>query len=158
MGEHNLNRLIAHILPLSLSNDFAVACTEWQLDHIEILDDMDNCPCGQEIKERCYIHNRMTGRYTYVGNVCINRFMGIDTGTLLQGYKRIKNDPDANANLAIIEYAWERGYLTSIREYDFLKDTVRKRKLSPKQAKWKRDANLRIIQCVERQARQPKAK
>ncbi|ABE43491.1 hypothetical protein Bpro_1547 [Polaromonas sp. JS666] len=36
--------------------------------------------CGQEIKEHCYIRNSATGHNTYVRNVCIRRFLKIDTG------------------------------------------------------------------------------
>ena len=66
---------------------------------VEITKEFDHCPCGQKIKEHCYITNRITGESTYVGNVCINRFIGIDTGNLFDGLKRIAKDPSANANL-----------------------------------------------------------
>jgi hypothetical protein len=60
MDSHNFERLKAHILPLSVSQVFDVARTEWVLEAIEISDEFDNCPCGQEIKEHCYIRNRLT--------------------------------------------------------------------------------------------------
>lgn len=62
MDSHNFERLKAHILPLSLSQDFDVARREWGLVAVEISDEWDHCPCGQDIKEHCYIRNRMTGR------------------------------------------------------------------------------------------------
>jgi hypothetical protein len=142
--EHNFERLKAHILPLSKAKDFETARTEWKLIAVEISDEFDNCPCGQEIKEQCYIENPHTGHKTYVGNVCINRFIGIDTGTLFDGLKRIAEDESSNANEDVIEYANERGFLFD-KEYDFLMDTRLKRKISPKQIAWKRKINRRII-------------
>lgn len=142
--EHNFERLKAHILPLSKAKDFETARTEWKLIAVEISDEFDNCPCGQEIKEHCYIENTRTGHKTYVGNVCINRFIGIDTGTLFDGLKRIAEDESSNANEDVIEYASERGFLFD-KEYDFLMDTRLKRKLSLKQVEWKRKINRRII-------------
>ncbi|GIK70932.1 MAG: hypothetical protein BroJett020_22270 [Bacteroidota bacterium] len=142
--EHNFERLKAHILPLSRAKDFETARTEWKLIAVEISDEFDSCPCGQEIKEHCYIENTRTGHKTYVGNVCINRFIGIDTGTLFDGLKRIAEDESSNANEDVIEYANERGFLFD-KEYDFLMDTRLKRKLSPKQIAWKRKINRRII-------------
>ncbi len=142
--EHNFERLKAHILPLSKAKDFETARTEWKLIAVEISDELDNCPCGQEIKEHCYIENTRTGHKTYVGNVCINRFIGIDTGTLFDGLKRIAEDESSNANEDVIEYANERGFLFD-KEYDFLTDTRLKRKLSSKQIAWKRKINRRII-------------
>src|SRR3546814_8241288 len=80
METHNCERLKAHIVPLSVSSTFDVARREWDLVGVEISEEFDNCPCGQDIKEHCYIHNRLNGNSTYVGNVCINRFIQIDTG------------------------------------------------------------------------------
>src|SRR3712207_7040305 len=51
--------------------------SEWDLVAVEISEEFDHCPCGQEIKEHCYIRNRQNGNSTYVGNVCINRFIQI---------------------------------------------------------------------------------
>lgn len=141
---HNFERLKAHILPLSSSSDFQIAKTEWDLVGVEISEELDECPCGKEIKEHCYIHNRLTGRETYVGNVCIIRFMGLDTGTLFAGLKRIKADGDAAPNDALIEHANSHGYLYDDNEYEFLKQTARKRRLSEAQLSWRQKINRRI--------------
>jgi hypothetical protein len=140
---HNFECLKAHILALSSNSDFQIAKTEWDLIGVEISDELDECPCGKEIKEHCYIHNKITGRETYVGNVCINRFMRLDTGTLFAGLKRIKADGDAAPNAALIEYANSHGYLYA-NEYEFLKQTARKHRLSDKQLSWRRKINRRI--------------
>ncbi len=112
---------------------------------VEISEDFDHCPCGQEIKEHCYIRNRLNGNETYVGNICINRFIQIDTGNLFDGLKRIAKDLTANANNDLIEHAYRMGYLYSEKEYTFLKQTMRKRKLSDAQIAWKIKINRRIV-------------
>jgi len=145
MEGHNFERLKAHILPLSLSQDFDVARREWVLKAVEISHEWDQCPCGQDIKEHCYIHNHTTGQETYVGNVCINRFIQIDTGNLFDGLKRIANDPTANANNDLIEHAMRMGYLFGEKEYNFLRQTMLKRTLSDKQLAWKVKINRRIV-------------
>jgi hypothetical protein len=142
--EHNFEQLKAHILPLSKARTFDAARFEWELTAVELSKDFDNCPCGQQIKEHCYIRNRETGAETYVGNVCINRFMGIDTGNLFDGLRRIAENPRANANDDVIQYAQERGYLFD-KEYDFLMSTRLKRSLSQKQRDWKEKINRRIL-------------
>lgn len=63
--------------------------------------------------------------------MCINRFIGIDTGNLFEGLKRIAQDKGANANADLIEHARRFGYLYD-GEYEFLMHTRLKRKLSPK--------------------------
>lgn len=145
--ECNFERLKEHILPLSNSDRFEVARTEWDLVGVEITDESDECPCGQEIKEHCYITNHITGKSTYVGNVCINRFIGIDTGTLFDGLRRIAKDPQANANLDVIRHGLKLGFIYE-SEQKFLVETRLKRKLSPKELAWKRKINHRITQQI----------
>lgn len=142
--EHNFERLKTHILPLSNANDFDAARREWNLIGIEVSEEFDNCPCGQDIKEHCYIRNDLNGNTTYVGNVCINRFIGIDTGNLFAGLKRIAQNDTANANEDLIIHAYRFGYIYE-SEYKFLMDTRRKRKLTPKQVAWKQKINRRIL-------------
>ncbi|HUW52426.1 MAG TPA: hypothetical protein VMV99_03270 [Rhodanobacter sp.] len=145
MEGHNFERLKAHILALSESQTFDVARTEWSLVAVEISEEFDQCPCGQDIKEHCYIRNQLTGNETYVGNVCINRFIQIDTGNLFDGLKRIAKDLTANANNDLIEHAYRMGYLYGEKEYNFLKQTMRKKKLSDPQIAWKAKINRRIV-------------
>jgi hypothetical protein len=145
MNGHNFERLRTHILSLSVSRKFDVARSEWSLVAVEISEEFDHCPCGQEIKEHCYIRNRLNGNETYVGNVCINRFIQIDTGNLFDGLKRIAKDSAANANNDLIEHAYRMGYLYGETEYTFLKQTMRKRNLSPAQLAWKMKINRRIV-------------
>lgn len=151
--EHNFEKLKTHILPLSRSGSFEVARTEWGLVSVEITEEFEQCPCGQNIKEHCYITNRITGNSTYVGNVCINRFIGIDTGNLFDGLKRIAKDPYSNANLDVIEHGLKMGYIHAGTEYDFLVSTRHKRKLSDRQLEWKRKINRRITKQISVQRR-----
>ena len=142
--EHNLERLKAHILPLSNSQDFYAAKNEWKLVGVEIQENWNSCPCGQAIKELCYIKNQFNGHKTYVGNICVNQFIGIQTGNLFDGLKRIAKDNSANANEDLILHAYQLGYIYE-KEYQFLMQTRRKRKLSGKQLAWKQKINWRIV-------------
>lgn len=141
---HNLERLSEHILALSRAQSFAAARTEWVLEYVEMSDEPDYCPCGQQIREHCYVRNTVTGHQTYVGNVCVHQFIGIATESLFDGLKRIRDNPRGNANLAVIKYAEERGFLYD-KEPEFLRSTVRKRVASPAQAAWKEKINRRIL-------------
>jgi len=145
MDGHNFERLKEHILALSQSKRFEAARNEWSLVAVEISEEFDKCPCGQDIKEHCYIRNRLNNNETYVGNVCINRFIQIDTGNLFDGLKRIAKDLTANANNDLIEHAYRMGYLYSEKEYTFLKQTMLKRNLSKAQIDWKMKINRRIV-------------
>lgn len=146
---HNFERLKAYVLPLSRANDFQMAKLEWRLIGVEIHEHTDHCPCGQVIKELCFIENMETKHRIYVGNVCVNNFLGIDTGNIFAGLRRLIEDPDANANEDLIKYAYAQGLIFGEKEYKFLMETRLKRKLSPAQAEWKRKINRRITQRVQ---------
>lgn len=115
----NFERLKAHILPLSHSDIFEVARSEWHLAGVNISEDLGSCPCGQDIKGHCYITNRIAGESTCVGNVCINKAIGTDTGTPFDGLNRFAEDPYANANLEVIKRGLKLGFIYE-SEYKFL--------------------------------------
>ena len=144
MSEHNLENLKNHILPLSNSSEWSDAKNEWRLVGIEVQEDWENCPCGKEIKELCHIKNQLNGNKTFVGNICVNRFIGIDTGNLFAGLRRIIDDAEANANEDLIIHAYKFGYIYE-NEYKFLMQTRRKRNLTTKQLDWKMKINRRIV-------------
>jgi hypothetical protein len=144
---HNFERLQAHIFPLSQATDFEAARLEWVLEHVEISEEFDYCPCGHQIKEHCYIRNKETRHQTYVGNVCVNRFIGLDTTDLFNGLKRLMHNPKANANEAVIDYAQNRNYIFD-NEVQFLLSTTRKRNLTEKQLKWKEKISHRILNHI----------
>ena len=145
--QHNRERLSNHILPMSKSSNFDSAVGEWDFVSAEFHDG-EQCPCGQPIKEVCFIRNRETGYETHVGNVCVGKFMGMDTGNLFSGLKRLIEKPDSNPNQAVIDYAAKKELIYK-GEINFLTQTKNKRKLSPSQLSWKRKINWRIINEVK---------
>lgn len=146
-GIHYEN-LKAHLLPMSESDEFEVARHEWRFTHVEWDDDLTHCPCSVPIKEMCFITNERTGHETYVGNVCINRFLGIDLHLLIDGLRKIEKDPEAGPNLAVIEYAIEHDFLQGDNEARFLWSMYNKKKRSVKQKAWLKKINWRIMNQI----------
>nr|WP_075518800.1 hypothetical protein [Moritella viscosa]SHO01271.1 Putative uncharacterized protein [Moritella viscosa] len=141
----NHELLKEHIIKLSVSDVYAHAINEWTPFRIEVNDYWDTCPCGQEIKEMCFIKNTKNGNETYVGNVCINRFMGINMQLAFDGYKRISKDKDKKPNSALIAFANDNGYIFE-NEYIFLQQIKNKRSVSVKQLSWLNKINHRILE------------
>lgn len=144
---NNRIKLEEHIIALSESKDFNLAKKEWE--HLEsIWDNSGNvsCPCGQSIKEVCYIQNKINNIKTYVGNVCVNRFMDIDTDKkLFARLKIITLDPSKTPNQSLFDYALEKGYLYNGNEEIFYRKIIGKRSLSLKQINWLKLINQRIL-------------
>ncbi|SDG32522.1 hypothetical protein [Alloyangia pacifica] len=141
---HYKDILMREITALSVADIWEEAKREWRLLYI-IREENGTCLCTYHpITDQCVIENRLNGRMTVVGNVCVNEFLGIDTSTLLAGYKRIEFDSTSAPNEALIHYAFRHGWIGT-RERDFLLDTCRKRKLSGKQMDWRIALNDRIV-------------
>lgn len=150
MRRTNFEYLKNHILPLSQNkSDFNLAKSEWTLDHIYRTTHSGQCPCTKKgIIEHCYIRNKKNGNMTFVGNVCVRKFMDIDTGKLFSGLKKLQNDEKAKPNRDLIENAMQKGYLHGINEYRFLKNIKMCRNLTEKQQRWLCFINRRIIQVT----------
>lgn len=145
----NFEYLKRHILPLSAASiSFNIAKSEWTLDFIYVTENFEHCPCTQKIKEHCVIRNKRNANRTFVGNVCVKRFMDIDARKLFNGLRKIRKNPEATPNRDLIEYAFRRGYLYGDNEYDFLRNIVNKRKLTEKQKRWVRFINRRIVEKI----------
>lgn len=107
-----------HILSLSNNKiDFDMAKMEWELDEVILTISFGRCPCGMMIKERCYIKHKENGNKTYVGHFCARDFMGINANDIVFGLKTIQQNPLAQPNDALIEYAKEKGFLFDNHEY-----------------------------------------
>lgn len=146
---HNFKKLKAHILNLSEADNFDDAKSEWSLDRVCVTEEFGQCPCGKKIKEHCYLKNGRNENTTWVGNVCVRRFMNIDSGTLFDGLRRVRGNNSARPNNMLIEYAWSRGNLFGESEYKFLRDISGRRwKLSEKQLHWLQKINRRIVQSI----------
>ena len=148
MGNHNFEELRAAILARSQAKTWDEALPEWSIDRIYWERDPETCLCTHHpINEYCFLLNHVTGREALVGNVCVKRFMRIDSGNLIDGIKRIAENEEKALNEAGIDFARSKGWLTD-KECKFCMDTARKRKLSLKQMAWRIAINQRVMARV----------
>lgn len=151
--EHNFVNLKSHVLPLSLSMEWAEAKHEWALDHVEVLDAHEHaepatCPCGHHpILELCWIRNIKNGNLTFVGNVCVKRFMGMPADTVAEGFKRIMGNTEKALGAAAVEFAHAQGWISDW-EKTFCLDTCRKRKLTGRQLAKRVEVNQQLLHLL----------
>jgi hypothetical protein len=135
---------------MSVSDHWESAKLEWELDHVEVLDvDEDNppgtCPCGHfPIVEMCWIRNTANGRFTFVGNVCVKRFLGMPVDAVADGFRRILADVEKALNAAATEFCHGQGWINDW-ERGFCLDTCRKRKLSGRQLDKRVQVNSQVL-------------
>lgn len=143
-----------HILELSKADEFEEAVKEWTWVGVTYDPDWNHCPCSQAIKEVCHIKNKYNGNTTHVGNNCINKFLGIETGNIFSLLKRLVENNDWVIPNALIKYAKDFGYIYP-SEVAFLESLNtprnRKRVLTEKQRNWRNKIVWRILNKVKPQ-------
>ncbi len=138
-------RLSQEIVALSESDKWDEARLEWELFRMFDQDDLDTCLCGHyPIKEICVLRNKKNDNQAIVGNCCVQKFMGISSDKLFAALKRVKKDIGKPFNADVIEFSFERGYISDW-EKGFYLDTWRKRDLSEKQTKERVKINKKIL-------------
>lgn len=109
---HNEAKLKQHVLALSTSKEWDTARKEWCLTNIRKLPKPGRCPCGHNpITYVCEITNTINGRTTNIGNVCIQKFMSLETDIFSSAMSVIVS-PQSNLSARAIEYAQDHKLLS----------------------------------------------
>lgn len=131
--QSNPFRLFREIIARSVAKTWEEAKLEWDLKHVYREERPLTCLCGHTpIIEICVLRNRLNYNTAEVGNVCVTKFLGLESDLIFSGLRRIAKDIDKALNEAATIYAHEQGWITDW-EKDFCLNTLRKRKLSLKQ-------------------------
>lgn len=142
-------RLIQEIIALSQAKTWNQAKLEWYLESVYEKVESDTCICGHyPINKISILRNLLNGNCVKVGNVCVNKFMGVRADKILEAFKRISEDPMKSLNNEAIRLAHRIGWLTDW-EYDFYSNTWRKRKrISAKQREIKLEINKKLLRHI----------
>lgn len=147
---HNFWRLTEEIISLSVADTWNEARAEWALVNVFFSEDPCTCLCGHSpIKECCVLENHANGNEAIVGNVCVKKFLGLTTGPLFQALDRIKRDNTRALNATAVEFAFTKNWISNW-ERGFYLDTLRKRKLSPKQRAKRVQINDSVLYYLDR--------
>jgi hypothetical protein len=140
--------LASGIIERSVAETWEAARLEWGLDSIYRQDTPETCLCGHHpIFELCELRNRINGNAATVGNVCVNRFIGLPSDLIFQGVRRVEKDMTKALNSAAVEYAWRRGWINAW-EQGFCVNTARKRNLSNRQLATRIEINKKFLQNI----------
>jgi hypothetical protein len=143
--QSNQFRLFEEIITRSVAKTWDEAKLEWDLKDVYREDEPQTCLCGHmPIIEICVLRNRRNGNQAEVGNVCVNKFLGLESDLIFDGLRRIAKDERKALNKAATEYAHKQGWITDW-EKEFSSTTNRKRKLSEKQALKRSEINKRVL-------------
>lgn len=150
MPNHNEYQLTKRIVELSEADQWPLARAEWDLQEIYFEDEPSTCLCTHfPIIEICVLRNRKNGNVAEVGNVCVNKFIGIPSKIIFDGLKRVSKDNDRALNSAAAHFAFRKGWVNDW-EYGFLSNTSRKRVLTGKQLAKRQEINRRVLAKMRR--------
>ena len=91
------------------------------------------CMCGHNpIIEICVLENIKNQKIAEVGNNCVNKILGIESGFFVRGIKKIKNDISSSVPKKLIEKSFDDDVVNEW-EFVFYIDILRKINLSEKQ-------------------------
>jgi len=123
---------------------------EWELKDVWRQSAAQTCICGQyPIKEICLLRNQRNGKMVEVGNVCVEQFLRLQSGKIFEALHRVAKDNGKALSKEAIEHAHAKGWISDW-ERGFYLDTIRKRKLSPKQLAKRRQINEIILARTRR--------
>jgi len=142
--EGNKEKLIREIVSLSLSTNWVEAKKEWSLDTVYFSTTVQHCLCGHPIKECCVLTNFKNKQTAIVGNVCVNKFMEIESDKIFKSIKKIQKDIDKSLNLETIKYAHQKNWINDW-EKDFYLDISLKKNLTEKQSSKRLQVNKKVI-------------
>lgn len=142
-------RLEAHIVSLSDSDNWHDARSEWDLYEIYKSDSLEECPCGTPIREICVLLNHKNGNQTEVGNVCVNKFLKLPSVKLFQSVRYVLEHAGGSFSEELLEYAHNKRMINDW-ELNFYQDIRKKRSLSGKQKQKKLQINEKILARISR--------
>ena len=139
--------LIQAITAKSVAQSWDEAKREWDLMEIYFCEEgfAETCICGHyPIKECCVLDNKLNRNTVIVGNVCVKRFIGINTPLIFDAVKRVAADRGKALNYEALEYMYKKGWVNEW-EFKFYQDTWRKRVLTSKQLTTRKNINTKVL-------------
>lgn len=149
MATRNEVILATNIVAMSVSEHWGIARSEWDL-HSIYFSEKSQCLCSHApIKEICVLRNRLNGNMTEVGNVCVNKFIGLPSALIFDSLKRVEKDESKGLNEEAARYLLHQGWI-SADDFDFLIRTSRKRALSVPEMTRRRGINADMLKRIDR--------
>lgn len=141
----SLSQLKNNIIPLSISDDWDIAKTEWSLFSISEVLEAETCLCGHyPIKKICILRNRYNNTIIRVGNCCVKKFIGLPSHLLFNSISKVKSDLSNSFNQAALDFVYSKKIITDW-EYNFLSNTSRIRNLTIKEYNMRIKLNKKIL-------------
>lgn len=147
--KNNQINLSKEIIERSLKKDWHLAKNEWTVEDFYYTKDPTTCLCGHSpVNKVCILKNKFTGKEVEVGNVCVTKFMEMNTNQLFESVSKIDFDPTKSISSKTIDHFYKKGVITG-SDMLFYHDIRLKRGLTEKQLIWKININEKILDTID---------
>ncbi|WP_332640580.1 hypothetical protein [Brevundimonas sp.] len=152
MGEgYNFQKLSDEIVSRSVSDDWLQAKLEWDLEYVYEYPPHKTCLCGHHpIENICVIRNDINRTRAEVGNVCVHKFLGMQSKRVFAALRRVRADISKSLNPRSIEMFMGLR-VVSAQDADLYLEFWRKRKhVTPDQMKLRLRVNTAVLAYVDK--------
>jgi|GEM_PF-390630 len=152
---YNFERLKAEMIERSRDKNWDQAKLEWDLEDVFRVAEERICLCGHEpILQICTLRNLLTRQTAEVGNVCVEKFLGMRSRRVFSALKRIRDDENRSLNAATIDMFRKLGIIKHQDAEEYLSFYRRRKNISDEQKELRRDINKAVLKYVDRRASQ----
>jgi len=144
---HNFQKLLDVILPKSVAKTWEQAKSEWSFFGAIHDDAWGHCACEHRIKERCFIQNKNTRDVVVIGNVCVDRFLGVSTTHILEMLRRMRTDKTLTLPIIIVNEMVKQNFI-DVASRDFYSSVLASTTLSDKQFEWYMRINTTFLAAM----------
>jgi hypothetical protein len=154
MGEgYNFQKLCDEMISRSRADEWQQAKLEWDLEYVYTVGDEQTCLCGHHpIFQICQLRNSVNRKLAEVGNVCVHKFLGMQSKRIFAALKRIRADINKSLNPRTLEMFVGLKAISAQDEAAYLEFWRKRKHITEEQAKLRRRVNEAILAYVARRS------
>lgn len=133
--------------------DWTLCKNEWRVNDIYRVGEEQVCLCGHHpIFQICELKNEVTTQRADVGNVCVQKFIGLKSKRLFAALKRVELDPTRSLNKEALDLYTHLRVIGAQEAEEYLSFYRKRKGVSEDQMKFKVAINEKIIAYAAKKA------
>ncbi len=159
MGEgYNFEQLKAAMIERSREKDWQQAKLEWDLWDVYRVGEEQECLCGHHpIFQICTLKNQLTRKTAEVGNVCVEKFLGMRSKRIFSALRRIRADPARSLNKESVEMFMRLEIISAQDAEEYLSFYRRRKNVTDAQRALKHRVNHNVVAYADKRAKDAEA-
>lgn len=156
---YNFEQLKAEMLSRSKEQDWPQAKLEWDLWDVFKVGEEQVCLCGHHpIFQICTLKNHLTHKQAEVGNVCVEKFLGMHSKRVFSALRRIRTDNTRSLNKDAVEMFMRLGAISAQEAEEYLSFYRKRKHVTEDQKKLKIAVNAKVLAYADRRAAESEAR